>query len=229
MGRTNVNGERQVAELALQLGRAAYGDTTADGLTPAQWMALRYFARANRFSRTVSAFAEFHATTRGTASQTVKSLAERGYLTRVRSERDGRSATFSLTERARRRLADDPFEAVVKAALALSPTQRNRTASGLRRILRQLAAERERPAMGVCALCGHLGSTAGRNFQCRLLHESLAPPELEQICSRFEDCSRSDSAGDRDSCRAASSPNDAGTAKARARRFERSQGRRSAI
>jgi DNA-binding MarR family transcriptional regulator len=182
--------ERQVAELALQLGRAAYGDSMAEGLTPAQWMALRYFARANRFSRTVSGFADFHATTRGTASQTVKSLVGRGFLTRVRSERDGRSATFNLTERARRRLAEDPFEAVVRATLALSPVQRDRTASGLRRILRQLSAERKRPAMGVCALCGHLGANGARAYQCRLLQESLAPPELEQICSRFEDCGR---------------------------------------
>jgi hypothetical protein len=32
-------------------------------------LALRFFARANSFSRTPSAFAEFQATTRGTASQ----------------------------------------------------------------------------------------------------------------------------------------------------------------
>ena len=32
-------------------------------LSPAQWMALRYFARANPFSRTPSAFAAFQATT----------------------------------------------------------------------------------------------------------------------------------------------------------------------
>jgi DNA-binding MarR family transcriptional regulator len=191
VGKVKLVGQRQVAELALQLGRAAYGDTAAAGFTPAQWMALRYFARANRFSRTVSAFAGFHATTRGTASQTVKSLVKRGYLTRVRSERDGRSATFNLTERARRRLADDPFEAVVRASLALSPAQRDRTASGLRGMLRQLSAERQRPAMGVCARCGHLAVNDGGAFQCRLLHESLAPAELEQICVRFEDC-RSD-------------------------------------
>lgn len=190
MARSKGNAERQVAELALQLGRAAYGDTVADGLTPAQWMALRYFARANRFSRTVSGFADFHATTRGTASQTAKSLVARGFLTRVRSERDGRSATFNLTERARRRLADDPFEAVVRAALSLSPAQRDRTASGLRRILSRLAVERERPAMGVCGLCGHLRANGGRAFECRLLQESLAATELEQICSRFEDCGR---------------------------------------
>ena len=40
----------------------------------AQLMALRFFARANSFSRTPSAFAEFQATTRGTALQAIKAL-----------------------------------------------------------------------------------------------------------------------------------------------------------
>ena len=151
-------------------------------------MALRFFARANRFSRTVSAFAEFHSTTRGTASQTVKSLVDRGYLTRTRSERDGRSTTFNLTEKTRRKLAGDPFEAVVRAALSLSPTQRGRTASGLRRILQKLSVERERPALGMCTLCGHLAINKEQGFRCRLLHEPLAVTELEQLCVHCTEC-----------------------------------------
>ena len=44
------------------------------GVDTAQLMALRFFARANSFSRTPSAFAEFQATTRGTALQAIKAL-----------------------------------------------------------------------------------------------------------------------------------------------------------
>lgn len=188
MAKTMVGSERRVAELALQLGRAAYGESAADSMTPAQWMALRFFGRANRFSRTVSAFAEFHSTTRGTASQTVKSLVERGFLTRTRSERDGRSATFDLTDKARRKLGADPFEAVVRAALALSPAQRDRTAAGLRGILRKLAVERDRPAPGMCTLCGHLASGRERGYRCRLMQEPLAAAELSQLCVHCKDC-----------------------------------------
>jgi len=190
MAKAKVGNERRVAELALQLGRAAYGESSAESLTPAQWMALRFFARANRFSRTVSAFAEFHSTTRGTASQTVKSLTERGYLTRTRSDRDGRSTTFNLTPKARRQMTADPFEAVVRAALALSPAQRDRTAAGLRGILQKLAVERERPALGACTLCGHLAGAEG-SFRCRRFSEPLASGELEQICVHCNDCGRS--------------------------------------
>jgi DNA-binding MarR family transcriptional regulator len=186
MASTRISHERRVAELALQVGRAAYGEGSSADLTPAQWTALRYFARANRFSRTISAFAEFHATTRGTASQTVKSLVARGYLSRTRSERDGRSTDFALTERSRRALAADPFEAVVRAVRLLTPVQRERTASALRKVLDNLAAERERPAAGVCALCGHLKPAGRGAFRCGLLREPLAGSELEQLCARFD-------------------------------------------
>ncbi|MEE8227707.1 MAG: MarR family winged helix-turn-helix transcriptional regulator, partial [Kiloniellales bacterium] len=75
-----------VAELVVQLGCLARGDGFVANLTVAQWAALRYFSSVNRFSRTVSAFAEFHGTTRGTASQTIKSLVQNDYLTRKRSK-----------------------------------------------------------------------------------------------------------------------------------------------
>ena len=93
--------ERAVAELIVHLGRITHGNGFVVGLTPLQWTALRYFARANRFSPTPSAFAEFHGTTRGTASQTTKSLVAQGYLVRTRSEADGRSARLDLTDKAR--------------------------------------------------------------------------------------------------------------------------------
>jgi DNA-binding MarR family transcriptional regulator len=92
-------------------------------------MALRYFSRANRFSRTVSAFAEFHATTRGTASQTVKGLIKQGYLARIPSDTDGRSARVNMTDNAKAILARDPFEVVVDAAEALPGRRSNKSAS----------------------------------------------------------------------------------------------------
>src|SRR5262249_27323463 len=65
---------RETAELLLLVGRLVQTEGYDGELSPAQWMALRYFARANTFSRTPSAFAEFQATTRGTASQAIKAL-----------------------------------------------------------------------------------------------------------------------------------------------------------
>ena len=87
---------RETAELLLLVGRLVQAEGYDGELSPAQWMALRFFARANSFSRTPSAFAEFQATTRGTASQAIKALEAGGYLVRQRSEADGRSVTLRL-------------------------------------------------------------------------------------------------------------------------------------
>ncbi len=171
-------GESGVAELIAQLGRIAHGEGFVGGLTPAQWSALRYFSRANRFSRTVSAFAEFHGTTRGTASQTVKSLVNRVYLIRTRSQRDGRSVRLDLTHKGKVALADDPLEILAGAARALSPTARSGLESALERMVRHVAREYGRCPFGTCPSCLYLrgdGSfVEGRPpHECGFLDEPL--------------------------------------------------------
>lgn len=184
MPETANDAARELAELLLHLGRAAYAESAGGGLSAAQWAALRYFARANRFSRTVSDFAEFHATTRGTASQTVKSLVNRGLLERARSERDGRSVLFKLTQPARRQLRRDPFDALVRAAGHLNPRQLDEVSGELRRVGEYLEAERGSASVGRCERCGHLVSDGG-DYRCGLMQEPLATAELGEICMRY--------------------------------------------
>ena len=181
-------GGRTAADLVLRLSRAALGEGFVEALTSAQWTALRYFSRANRFSRTVSAFAEFHATTRGTASQTVKGLIKQGYLARIPSDTDGRSARLNLTDNAKAILARDPFEVVVDAAEALPGRLRGQLVKVLERMLWHVARQRSRPSFGICASCAHLRSDecCGSDpcwYRCGLL---IAAEELEQICISFE-------------------------------------------
>ena len=184
-------GEGGVAELISRLGRIAHGEGFVGGLTPVQWSVLRYFSRANRFSRTVSAFAEFHGTTRGTASQTVKSLVNRGYLIRTRSERDGRSVRLDLTEKGNKALADDPFEILVGAAGALSLKARSSLERALERMVRHVAQEYGRCPFGTCPSCLYLrgdGSCVeGRPpYECGFLDEPLEEAELDLVCVNFE-------------------------------------------
>src|SRR4029077_16866555 len=87
---------RETAELLLLVGRLVQAEGYDGELSPPQWRALRFFARANPFSRTPSAFAEFQATTRGPASQAIKSLEAGGYLVRQPFKTDGRSVSLLL-------------------------------------------------------------------------------------------------------------------------------------
>lgn len=183
--------DRAVAEIIHQLGRLAYGEGFVAGLTPAQWTALRYFARANRFSRTVSAFAGFHATTRGTASQTIKSLVAQGYLSRIRSTKDGRSARLDVTTKGHCILSDDPFEALVRAVGAVPPGVRPKLATSLERMLGYVARERGQLPFGACPTCKHLVDERPcpqdqPRYECGLFGEPLAEGELEQMCVNFE-------------------------------------------
>lgn len=179
--------QRAVAELVEQLGHCACSDAFGAGLNPAQWSALRYFERANRFSRTVSAFAEYHGTTRGTASQTIRVLVKKGYLRRLPALHDRRSFRLDLTERAQQELGSDPFAEFVSAAGTLPPEQCSALARGLQAMLAQVLEKRAQRPFGVCTTCEHLCALDGQNdercgFYCRLQNESLAEQELGRIC-----------------------------------------------
>ena len=142
-------------------------------------------------SRTVSAFAAYHATTRGTASQTVKSLVKRGYLRRTRSRRDGRSGRLDPSAKAKTVLKNDPLEALTRATNGLAPGTRRGLAESLGRILERLADERRGPAFGVCGSCRHLahearGAAGQPTYRCRLFDETLDGDELVGICVNYQ-------------------------------------------
>ena len=186
-----VRSATKAAEMMAHLGRLAHGEGFVCGLTAAQWTAMRYFARANRFSRTVSAFANYHATTRGTASQTVKSLVSQGYLTRTRLESDGRSARFDLTEAGRVLNGNDPFEDLVCAIAELPEGLQSKLLAALGRVMGRMARERQKRPFGTCPLCGHLDECVYRKdevieYFCRLENEPIEPSELEEICINFK-------------------------------------------
>ena len=177
---------RAIAELVLHLGRIASGE----GLTAAQWAVLRYFARANRFSRTPSAFAAFHGTTRGTASMTIKNLEAQGYLTSERSQSDKRSVRLILTNKARAVLQNDLFVALVRAADALPTGIRDDFANTLQRMLGHVARESGKPPFGTCASCKHLesdGCSRERQeaYTCNFAGEPLLLEELDEVCINF--------------------------------------------
>ena len=147
---------RETAELLLMVGRLVQFEGYDGGLSPAQWMALRFFARANSFSRTPSAFAEFQATTRGTASQAIKALEAGGYLVRQRSKADGRSVTLRLKDKGKKALARDPFEVLVRAVDALDVEEQTAMHDALHQVLTTVAASGARRRFGVCRDCTYL-------------------------------------------------------------------------
>ena len=177
---------RETAELLLLVGRLVQAEGYDGELSPAQWMALRFFARANSFSRTPSAFAEFQATTRGTASQAIKALEAGGYLVRQRSEADGRSVSLRLTDKGNEALARDPFEVLVRAVDSLDAKEQTAMHHALHQVLTTVAASGAHRRFGVCQDCTYLGGEICCNSDKR---EPLGP--------RMPTVRRSDRAGGR--------------------------------
>ena len=179
-----------LAGLLRHLARLSEPDTPLEGLTPVQWSALRYFAQANRFSRTVSAFATYNATTRGTASQTIKALEGAGYLTRKPRPEDGRSARIELTEAGWAKLSDDPAGALVRAIETLPERARESLDANLERLLARVGDERGKDRFGTCPNCAHLErcpATEGEatGYYCYLAGEYLEPGEIDALCVTF--------------------------------------------
>ena len=185
--KSSVAHEYQPSELLEQLAYVVAGAGHRHGLTAAQWTALRFFGRANRFSRTVSSFAEFHATTRGTASQTVRRLVDRGFLRKTPSGTDGRSYRLNLTDAGTKALVDDPLSDLLGSLRSLTPGTRARFVDTLRRLLVDLARSRGRPTFGTCHACTYLDGDRRdaddrSSCWCDFFDEPLDIADLDQLC-----------------------------------------------
>ena len=185
-----MNHEEYAAELLAHIGRLTNGHKYPSGLTAAQWMAIRYFARANHMSRTVSAFAEFHATTRGTASQTVKSLVERGFLLRIASKQDGRSQVINLTRKGQKFSHSDPIQELELAVSDLPTNDLKKLVKILERIVSEISSQRAQNNFGKCPNCRFLDQHdyqgSSTTYKCNFADESLNSADLGLICINFK-------------------------------------------
>src|SRR6266540_3826854 len=90
---------RQIVQSLERLSRLMRASEFGDGLNPAQWEALRYLARANRFSNSPGALTRYLAATKGTISQTVIALERKGYIAKANRPGEKRSIILTLTAR----------------------------------------------------------------------------------------------------------------------------------
>ncbi|MCC5859509.1 MAG: MarR family transcriptional regulator [Ectothiorhodospiraceae bacterium] len=171
------------------LVRATDPDANADGLTPLQWNALHYLALANRLSRTVSGFAAYNGTSKGTASQVIRGLVERGYIRRVASGQDGRSAELVLTDAAKNRLSAAAGTPLTRAIQTLSDEDRTRLQAVMDTLMRRARPPAGRSCLGSCADCAHHKSWRDGGAElarCSREGHLLDQEDLTKICVAYE-------------------------------------------
>lgn len=175
----------KIANLINRLGRSIHCRQFAQGLNPAQWEALRYLSRANRYSRTPSALADYLHTTKGTASQTLKSLEAKGYVRRVPVPADRRAVRIDITDSGHAVLQRDPLQ-----CLESSATELGEDIQVVSRFLGRLAASLERTngkAFGLCSECTYFcknegAAGDGNPHRCGLHEEPLSANDATKIC-----------------------------------------------
>ena len=125
---------RMIAWPLERLARVMRAREHEDGLNPAQREALRYLARANRFSNTPGALTRYLGATKGTISQTVMALERKGLI--AKAARDARkSVRLTLTDKGRETLASDPWIELEAAVEELGGKTRRRMQRGLEQLL----------------------------------------------------------------------------------------------
>jgi DNA-binding MarR family transcriptional regulator len=172
-----------VLERLSRLMRAAEHD---GDLNPAQWEALRYLARANRFSNSPAALTRYLGATKGTISQTVIALERKGYI--VKAERPGekRSIVLTLTAKGEEKLRQDPWARLSVDIDELGSKTRRRLAAGLDELLTAQVKQRSFRSFGFCQTCRFFRdndkTATAEPYRCILFDVPLSAAESDHIC-----------------------------------------------
>jgi DNA-binding MarR family transcriptional regulator len=173
----------RAAHLVERLARLSRAGGFEAGMNPAQWEALRYLSRANRFSRTPAALADYLQSSRGTVSQTLIALEEKRLVKKARARADARSVTLALTDKGRRLLRKDGERAL--AADIDAGGEAAALAAALEGALTRALARRGGKPFGVCKTCRHFRRD-GETRRCALLEVPLDASDAEAICAEME-------------------------------------------
>jgi DNA-binding MarR family transcriptional regulator len=123
-------------ELLELAGRSMHSIGYTEGLYPAQWTALRFFAKAPDGSRTASSLARFQGFANGPVSRTVRTLISKNLLRKAEPQPAGRAEHLEITDNARSILDHDPTAAIADAMQQLSETERAALERALKAVIK---------------------------------------------------------------------------------------------
>ncbi|WP_094022921.1 MarR family winged helix-turn-helix transcriptional regulator [Maliponia aquimaris] len=174
-----MKGHLHIRELINRLARLDAASAWEGDFNPTQRAVLVYLDRANRFSRSPSHVAEYLGTTRGTISQTFKSLLQKGYVTEHRSTRDKRAIHFELTAKGKEIARG--YGGLEQSLSNLDAREQQALHAALTAILKGVLDQNGGRAFGVCNTCMHYEPSGSGGF-CTLLSEPLSAAETTLIC-----------------------------------------------
>ncbi|MAU97532.1 MarR family transcriptional regulator [Aurantimonas sp. 22II-16-19i] len=128
---TETDSTEALTGLLEQVARRLHSNGYAAHLFPAQWSALRYIHQAEADRRTAIDLARHQGLASGAVARTVRTLIEKGLVTKMGTIGRGRAERLELTEKGSQLLKRDPLASIRKALEDLSTYERSVLAKGL--------------------------------------------------------------------------------------------------
>lgn len=178
----------EAGDLIERLARIMRSGEHGAGLNPAQWEALRYISKCNRFSNSPAALTDYVSATRGTVSQTLNALERKGLIKKEMRPDDKRSVTLSLTARGEKTLLWDPWQRIGLYEGALEEDAVDGLVSALQSLLRDEFSRSDLKSFGDCRSCRHFQENAYSRAQagphrCGYFKAPLKDEETSSICA----------------------------------------------
>src|SRR5213595_998838 len=158
-----------------------------EALQPVQLQALIYLSKANRYSNTPQALAQYLGLTKGTVSQTLLLLDRRGLIERFEDDIDRRVVRLRLSSAGERLLSEvEPMLAWQNATRNISPNRIRNATSALREALVTLQEDNEGTVFGTCGSCTWCQKLSQRIYRCGRMGDRLSGPETRKLCRIYE-------------------------------------------
>ncbi len=155
------------------------------GLVAVHARILLYLARANRYSNTPLAVAEYLGLTKGTVSQSLILLERKGLVARRKDALDRRVVRLELTALGRSLAQAIEAGHVERWAQAAEGLPAGLVAA-LTDMLRRLQRAAGRRSFGACRTCRHFLAAAAGGGRCGLTGEALTAEDGERLCREHE-------------------------------------------
>ena len=181
---------KEVHDLIERLGNLVRADVRAVGhvhdMRPVQLEALRYLTQCNRYSDTPQAVTEFLGLTKGTVSQTIKVLEQKGLLRKQNDASDKRLVHLKPTAKGRRVIERVmPVKSLVSGLEMLPDSECRMIEGALRELLHSMQRANDFKTLAACHTCRFNQKHDG-SYYCGLTQEPLMDREVEQICREHQ-------------------------------------------
>lgn len=185
-----MNDSQEIYTLIERMGNLLRTETrvygTELGLQPVQHDALYYLSICNRFSDHLVALTQFLGLTKGTVSQTLKIIENKGLINKTKDKTDKRLTHIHLTESGWKYIsASTPPENFQLAVSSFSEKQQQDLVTHLRQCLSTYQNFNKVTGFGVCKTCRYNQQPNG-SFFCGLVEQKLSAKDVDKICIEYE-------------------------------------------